>query len=136
VLLGLSVSQFDPKPGPHSEWSLQSERSSFWLNSLSASAQTSHTMSVSAVPAVSKPLPAVHFDHAVHAVLLVTPIWKCWAGQAVQVASTVLSADAVKYCPAGQVVFLAVQAVAAFVPTLNSVEAHTVHVACTKLFAE
>ena len=48
--------------------------------------------------------------------------------QALQVASAVLSADAVKYCPAGQVVFLAEQLVVEFVPVLNSVASHPVHV--------
>jgi hypothetical protein len=48
--------------------------------------------------------------------------------QALQVASSVLSADAVKYSPAGQVVFFAEQLVVAFVPSLNSVVLHSVHV--------
>jgi hypothetical protein len=45
------------------------------------------------------------------------------------VASAVLSADAVKYCPAGQVVFLAAQLVTPLMPTLKSVESQAAHVA-------
>jgi hypothetical protein len=50
------------------------------------------------------------------------------AAQAVQVASA-LAEPAVKYSPAGHVVFLAAQVVKSLSPTLKSVAAHGVHVA-------
>ena len=50
---------------------------------------------------------------------LFVPTLKWPDAQAVQVASAVLSGDAVKYFPAGHVVCFAAQAVAAFSPTLK-----------------
>jgi hypothetical protein len=60
---------------------------------------------------------------------------KCVAAQAVQVASA-LAEPAVKYSPAGHVVFLAAQVVKSLSPTLKSVAAHGVHVASVAAVAE
>jgi hypothetical protein len=49
--------------------------------------------------------------------------------QLAHVASAVLSHDAVKYCPAGQVVFFAAQLATPLTPTLNSAKSQAVHVA-------
>ena len=51
------------------------------------------------------------------------------AAHAMHVASAQLDAEAVKYSPAGQVVFLVAHDVTAFVPVLNSSAAQAVHVA-------
>jgi hypothetical protein len=48
--------------------------------------------------------------------------------QAVHVLSNIELPDAVKYSPAGHVVFFAEQAVTASVPTLNSVDLQVMHV--------
>ena len=54
----------------------------------------------------------------------------------VHVASAMLSGDAVKYCPAGHVVFLTEHDVAPLVPALKCVDAHDVHVASAVLSVE
>ena len=86
-------------------------------------------MSLDAVPALDLPRPRPHVDQAVHDVPLFRPALNVCAAHAVHVASDLLSADAVKYCPPGHVVFLMEHAVTLFVPSLNSVGAHAVHVA-------
>jgi hypothetical protein len=54
----------------------------------------------------------------------------------VQVASAVLSDEAVKYSPAGHVVFLVVHDVSALSPALKSVVSHGVHIASVAAVAE
>ena len=56
-------------------------------------------------------------------------VLKWFDGHAVHVASAVCTFDAVKYWPAGHVVFFAEHAVSAFVSVLKWVELHAVHVA-------
>ena len=101
----------------------------FSLYFLSASAQSSHTISLDAVPAVNLPLPAPHVPQVVHAVSLLTPDLNVSAGQAVHVLSAVCTFDAVKYSPAGHSVVFALHDVSAFVPSLYSDNAQAVHVA-------
>ena len=70
--------------------------------------------------------PAAQVSHWVAALLL--PL-KVYAGQPVHVASAVMSAEAVKNSPAGQVVVLAAHDVTVLSPALNSSASQAVHVA-------
>ena len=74
---------------------------------------------IEAVPAVSLPRPAPHVPQSVQDASPLSPDLKVCAGHAVHVASAVGTFEAVKYWPAGHVVFLAVQAVAELVPVLK-----------------
>ena len=75
-------------------------------------------------------------DHTVHAVALPAAALKLLAGHEVQLASAVLSSEAVRNLPAGHVVVLAAQVVALVAPILKSVAAHAMHVASAQLDAE
>jgi hypothetical protein len=63
------------------------------------------------------------------AVALEVPILKSAASHAAHAASAAPDAEAVKYSPAGQVVFFDAHDVTALSPTLNSSAAQAVHVA-------
>ena len=121
-VLGSSDSQFDPKPGPHVVWSWHAERSSSRLYSLSAAEQSSHTISVEGVPAVSLPRPALQFDQGLHDVSAFVSVLKWVEAHAVHVASAVLFADSVKYSPAAHGDYMDEHGGAVFVSNLKWVE--------------